>query len=223
MPTATLDELILAVRAEIGDSTNVAMGLDALPAFRQLLKRVQEVYYLDYDWPNLIFNPEEPLTANERYYTFDNGVNFERIFKVWVLDAGQWREMEYGIDPGHYNISNPELGQTEAVPRRWCHYGDNQFEVWPMPSADTKIKFRCIRALPRLSAGTDSCLIDSTLLILAAAAEMLAKQKSADAQLKLSMATNHFNRLKGRFQKNRMFVMGGSPMKQTGSQIRVPC
>lgn len=218
----TLDELIYAVRAECGDSTNQAMGLEALPAYTQLLNRIQDTYYQDFDWPKLIINRDEAVLAGERYYTFNDDVNFDRIFKASVLIGGQWTPLHYGIEPEHYNASNPELGQTETSPRRWVHYEGNQFEIWPMPSAATTIRFRCIRSLPKMTLGTDECLLDSTLLILTAAAEILARKKSEDAKLKLSMATSHYNRLKGRSQKTRMFVTSQLPTSPQGSCIRVP-
>lgn len=218
----TLDELVLAVRAEIGDSTNPAMGIDALPRFYQVIKRIQETYHMDFDWPQLIINPTEDIVAGQRYYTFNADVDFARIYTTHVIDGGVWLPMDYGIDPEHYNSSDSDAGQTESAPRRWVHYGENQFEIWPVPNKATKIKFRCIRALPRFTAGTDKCVIDSTLLVLTAAAEMLAVSKSEDAKLKLSMATSHYNRIKGRFQKDRMFVTNGALPSRHGSCIRVP-
>lgn len=222
MSSATLDELILAVRAEIGDSTSMSQGLDALPAFRQIINRVQETYYLDYDWPNLIFNPEENIVAGERYYTFNEGINFDRIFGAWVMVNGQWEPMEYGIDPEHYNQRNSDLGETDSYPLRWNHYDDRQFEIWPIPSQPTKIRFRCVRALNPMKAGTDQCLLDKTLIVLTAAAEMATRNKLEDARLKLAQATAHYVRLKGRFNKVRIIPMNDCPAPRRPFTPRAP-
>lgn len=218
MPIATLDELILAVRAEIGDSTNLAMGVDSLPGFRQLLNRIQESYYLDHDWPNLVFDSEEQVKATERYYTFNEGLNFERIFRAEVFANNQWYPLQYGINSSCYNSINSDAGQTDTYPRRWDHYGENQFEVWPVPSQASKIRFRAVRALQPMKSGTDKCMLDSTLLILAAASEMAMRHKLEDAKLKLGLLTAHYNRLKGRLSKGRVFSMiPQQPMMDRGT------
>lgn len=222
MTTATLDELVIDVRAEIGDSTNMAMGVDKLPAIQQTIRRIQQTYYEDFDWPHLVFDPEEDVLPNERYYTFNEGINPDRIFKVWSKVNDQWREMEYGINPEHYNQLDPERGRTEAYPRRWSFYGDNQFEIWPLPSIATRIKFRCIRALPPLRAGTDTCLLDPTLLVLTAAAELAARAKLEDAKLKLSVAAGHYTKLKARWQKNRVFSVVPLPASSGRCIPRAP-
>jgi len=87
------------------------------------------------------------------------------------------------------------------------------------------MRFRCVKALPPLVADTDTCILDPNLLILTVAAEMLARSRSEDAQLKLSLANNHYQRLKGRLQKTRMFEMGKTPYASTKPRnwtIRVP-
>ena len=94
-------------------------------------------------------------------------------------------------------------------PFRWALFEDNQFELWPIPNAATVVRFRTMKKLPPMVAGTDKCTIDGTLIVLAAAAETLARMKSDDASIKLQVATAHYNRLKGRYQKNRVFVLGG--------------
>jgi hypothetical protein len=81
-----------------------------------------------------------------------------------------------------------------------------------------------MKQLAPLVASSDKCELDSNLLILTAAAELLARAKSSDAQLKLSIATSHYNRLKGRHSQNRMFVNGQSDFQPRSKNwtVRVP-
>ena len=221
----TLDQLVTALRAEIGDSTNVSMGAQALPGLQQTLRRVQETYYADFNWPHLRVFREETVLAGQRYYTFNADVDFERIFGAWAREADstnpQWRPIGYGITPEHYNTTNSDAGATEDYIRLWSHYEGNQFEVWPMPASAGAIRFRAMKTLSPLVAGTDTCDIDGTLLVLTAAAELLARAKAQDAPLKLQMATSHYNRLRGRFQKGETFIMGGNTPTTNGhTQIR---
>jgi len=218
----TLDQLVTALRAEIGDSTNLSMGAQALPGLQQTLRRVQETYYADFNWPHLRVFREQAMQAGERYYTFHNDVDFERIYGVWARDSDatnpHWRPIDYGITPEDYNLFNSDAGVTDYYIRKWNHYEGNQFEVWPVPVAAGAIRFRAMKTLAPLVAGTDKCDLDGTLLVLMAAAEMLARGKTQDAPIKLQMATSHYNRLKGRFQKSETFVMGGG--SPTGHRLR---
>ena len=231
MPTGkTLGELVIALRAEIGDSTNLSMGQESLVGLQQMLRRVQEQYYEDFDWPNHIIYRDEVAQVGERYYTFNADVDFQRIFGAWVrrgdeVSSPLWIPLEYGITPVDYNFSNSDISQTQPLPLRWNHYEDNQFEIWPVPSNEAVIRFRCMRQLPPLVAMTDTCVLDSNLLVLTAAAEILARSKAQDAQIKLTMATSHYNRLKGRLQKQRMFTLGASDhphIRPKNWTIRVP-
>ena len=224
MPILTLDELVTAVRAEIGDSTDLAMGVDALPGIRQMLKRIQETYYEDFDWPHLKIYREEAVNAGQNIYTFNSDIDSRRIYGTWVVDNGSWSSLKFGITPELYNSSDPENGETGTVPLCWDYAENNQFEIWPVPSDSTRVRFRVMKQLAPLVAGSDKCELDSNLLILTAAAELLARAKSSDAQLKLSIATSHYNRLKGRHSQNRMFINGQPDFKPRaqGRSIRVP-
>lgn len=216
----TLDQLVTALRAEIGDSTNLAMGAHALPGLHQLLRRVQETYYADFNWPHLLVFREEAMLANQRYYTFNADVDFERIFAAWTREGDSsrpvWRAIDYGITPADYNVTDSDAGVTQDYIRKWSHYEGNQFEVWPIPASNGAIRFRAMKTLAPLVSGTDTCDIDGTLLVLTAAAELLARAKSQDAPLKLQMATSHYNRLKGRYQKESTFIMGGGGASRRG-------
>ena len=51
--------------------------------------------------------------------------------------------------------------------------------------------------------------MDDNLFVLFAAAEVLARSKSEDAQYKLQAANQYFNKLKGNSMKSSMIIMGG--------------
>lgn len=222
----TLDELVIALRAEIGDSTNLAMGAQALPGLQQTLRRVQQMYYEDFQWPHLVVTREEEILPNERYYTFNSDVDFSRIYNVWARDSSasspNWKVLDYGISPADYNTCNSDVGETQDPICKWHHYEGNQFEVWPIPLSAGAIRFRAIKTLAPLIAGDDRCEIDSTLIVLSAAAELLARAKAQDAPIKLSMATSHYNRLKSNYSKSSTFIMGGGIPTKWKTQIRAP-
>lgn len=206
----TLSQLVDQLRAEIGASTNSGQGINALPMMQQILRRTQERLYIEFAWPHLCSTRDEDLLQGERYYTFNSDVNFDRIEKAEILYANQWLPTRYGINALEYNTMQSDNDVRSAPVTNWQHYERNQYEVWPIPSASTQtIRFYCGLTLRPLIANDDPCDLDSTLLVLFAAAEILTKLKSAEAQTKQTLATAHYKNLRGNQIKEKVFIMGG--------------
>ena len=90
-----------------------------------------------------------------------------------------------------------------------------QIEVWPIPSqagssttGEGTLRLEGIRKLSPLIALSDTADLDDQLIVLHAAGELLQRQKSADAQLKLAQAQAHYARLKARLSKTESIVLG---------------
>ena len=71
------------------------------------------------------------------------------------------------------------------------------------------VRIHGIKNLGGLINDSDKADLDDQLIVLYSAAEMLARQKQADAQNKLAQAQAHYNRLKARLAKTETFVIGG--------------
>src|SRR3546814_16343779 len=56
------------LKAEIGASTLVSVGVDALPEPKQAIVRTQALLYDEYAWPFLQIRPFNDLEAGEQYY-----------------------------------------------------------------------------------------------------------------------------------------------------------
>lgn len=198
------------LRAEIGASPNVAMGVNTIEQFDQLLRRTQERLWHDFDWSFGVIDRDEPLLAGQRYYAFDQDIDFDRICCAQVKYSELWHPISYGIGTDEMNNYDSDTGEASEPALRWRHYEGNQFEVWPIPTTNNQtLRFRAVRKLPPLIATTDTALLDDTLIVLFAAAEHLARTKAQDAAAKLSQAQSHFNRLKGMGLKTDRFVYGG--------------
>ncbi|CAB4163733.1 hypothetical protein UFOVP806_44 [uncultured Caudovirales phage] len=205
MRTKTLDELVSMLRAECGESTNASMGINSVEGLHQLLRRTQEGLYDEFDWPQFVKDTDESLLANQNIYTMNDVIDPMRIFNVWVKDSGKWVKVEYGITPVDYNASDPEEGQSETVPSKWQFRDDNQFEVWPMPSIAGTMRFRHIRTLRPMLAGTDRCTLDANLIVLFSAAERLATRKDQSAPLKLQAANKKLASLRNLSTQKKVF------------------
>ena len=143
-------------------------------------------------------------------------MTFERIEKAEFKHGDYWTKLDYGIGAKQYNQFDSDRGITSYPIQCYDAYENNQIELWPIPStnstASTKqgmVRFHGIKNLNGLIAETDKADLDDQLIVLYASAEMLARQKQADAQNKLAQAQAHYARLKARLSKTETFVLGG--------------
>jgi hypothetical protein len=208
------------LRAEVGVSSNAAMGVNTVDQYNLLLSRVQKRLWSDHEWPWAVINRDEPLLENERFYSFPDDLDFDRVTNAWVKYNNIWHPLEYGIGPAQYNTfdSDRAIGTTPTV--RWQHYENDQFEVWPTPTANGQsIRLRGVKKLPQLISDTDTAELDDVLIVLFAASEILSRNGATDAPMKMAQATSHYNKLKGLALKNDRFVYGGGLDK--GDRLRI--
>ena len=106
------------LRAEIGASSNVAMGVNTQDQYDHLLRRTQARLWADHDWSFGFVERDESLLKDERYYAFDSDVDYDRISKASVKFGDIWYPMEYGITPDNYNSFDSDAGDTSAPAMR---------------------------------------------------------------------------------------------------------
>lgn len=205
----TLEELIEQVRYEVGQTVQPGAGQGNADAIAHLLRRNQNRLHEDFNWPHLRVVRDETLAASSYSYGFPVDLDQGRIERVWAYDGATWHPVPYGISPEHYNTLDPDTDTRDPV-ARWQVRENDSYEVWPTPATDgLLLRFQGIAKLPPLKAAADRCALDGDMLVLYAAAEMLARQKSADAQAKLQAADRLYVRLRANSQKTDTFVMGG--------------
>lgn len=209
MKTATLLELVEDIRHEIGAAPGFSQGVSTLPSLKYLCRRTQEQLYNAFSWPHLTVELDEPLLAGERYYSFNDGLNRDRILGTWVKWSTLWSPVPFGFDTTQYNSSVEEDTYRSDPVVGWRFYQGTQYEVWPTPASTQTLRWRYIRNLNPLVADADVCDVDATLIVLFAASELLTRLKSADAQAKNSLAQAHFARLKAQMMPTRTVVYGG--------------
>lgn len=220
----TLGQLILMLRAEIGDATSASLGQNNLPHLQQALRRTQEFLWQDFSWPHLRVYREEILQAGQRYYSFPADLDFDRVENAHVRYDEDWRPVVYGIEHQHYNSMDPDLNEREDPVLRWQAHEGNQYEVWPLPATNgLRLRFEGIKKLAPLIADGDRADLDDNLIVLFAAAEILSRRDSRDAQAKENLATRLYNRLRGQqTSKTKMVIMGGGFDPNQRSSIQRP-
>jgi hypothetical protein len=198
----TLVEMVKDLRAEAGHSLSVAQGQGTEQHLRYLLKRTQEELYQAYDWKFLQVKRTIPLVAASRYYNYPNDVPFEIVTEVWThtVNSSDWRRLDLGISPADFQIYDSEAGIKAYPPQKWDNNADtNQLEVWPIPSTDTgELWVYGMKKLAPLVSNTDKCTLDSTLIVMFAAVELLSKTDKASADLKNQKAQRHLSKVLGR-------------------------
>jgi hypothetical protein len=215
----TLGEVIQAVRAECGLSTNTSRGIDHLDNIRQLIRRHQTTLAEDYDWQHLEIRRESDLSrkllqAGSRYYNFPDELNPLKISAAWVR-SGHWRELNYGIDYRSHAAFDPDADIRTDPPTHWAFIGAEQFEVWPLPSTNgvangnNEVGFTGQKKLEALLEDSNRLDLDDILVTLMVATEILAGQKRNEAAaVKGDAAMARLGRMRASLSNQARYVMG---------------
>ena len=222
-----LSQLRLDLRAETGQSMNIAQGLQAQQNQDYQLARQQRELYSQYDWMHLRDWVDIPAAAGQQIYDYPPTMAFDQIRRMYWAQAGtsNWKPLAYGIAAYEVRPLQPQTG----TPLKWANYLTvdpaggtpvnpvGQVMLLPIPATDGMLRFWGHVPLGPLIADTDKCMIDSTAIVMFAAVEMLATQKAEVAQLKLTKAQQYMKRLRGMQggDKRANYNMGG-PMRDIG-------
>jgi hypothetical protein len=210
----TLGELVDMLRAEIGDSTNPALGTEFVPALKQKLRRWQEALNLDNNWPHMFSRSDKVIEAGQRYADIPAGIDMERLTKAQVQWNDSWFDLEHGIRGEDFGVYDSDLDERMDPIQRWQILdveGDLQFEVWPVPATEATIRFEGYRRLGALVSDDDTADLDDNLIVLFAAAEILTRKGAKDADAMQNAANAHLAALKrrgGPGQKAQPIIMG---------------
>ena len=208
-----LQQLVQDLRAEAGHSLNAAHGLNQVDTLKHLLRRTQEELWITYDWPDRMIYREVDITAGNRFVKYPQDMPFNQVNRLWAVTGTQYLPMDYQITPELLSIYNPLAGHRGWPARRWQHNVDDptEFEIWPPPNQNGRIRMFGQKSLQPLLADTDTCTVDGVSLVMFAAAEVLARQKQEDAQIKLQKAQSFTRKLLSQqgSAKKKPFVLGG--------------
>ena len=210
-------DLVRMTRVEAGRSSNPAMGVNDQETVKYVINRTQQELYFKFDWPGNIVDRDVLLIDGGRYYDYPADLQFEDINVMWVLVNTVYDKVEYGIGPAEWRIWNSDQGFKSWPTQKWLHNPDmNKFELWPVPDGNAQaqasyVRMRGTRTVAPLINDSDMCVINGYLLALYAAAELLARDGSKDAGLKLTKAEGLRHRMGVRqtSHKRRPFIMGG--------------
>jgi len=207
-----LQELVAQLRAETGRTQNVAVGVSELDNLKEQLARIQEVLYDEYDWPFLRVERSVTLNAGQRYYDFPSDLNYDRLMTIKLNRNGIYTDLERGITFDDLSIYDSNNNERSSPALKWDVRNTGakeQLEVWPIPNEAGSIHFFGTKSLSTLVADNDRADLDDRLIVLFAASELLARQKSPDAQNKLNLANSRLLKLRSNSQAGSKTVQVG--------------
>lgn len=210
----SLGVLIDDLRAEAGHSLQANLGVAMRDVLVKVLRRQQKRLWEVHDWTFLRVERDVAVQAGQRFYNFPADLTLERLEKVEFKYGDRWIPLTYGIGREQYDLHDSDRNVRAFPVERWKEADNDQVEIWPIPSQNGSVatvtnvvRFTGIRKLRPLVAEADLADLDDTLLVLYSAAEILAREKSSDASVKLQMAEAHLRTLKGRNAKGKTFSL----------------
>ncbi len=186
-------ELISQLRAETGRSQDVSVGVDEVENLKVLLQRTQEILYDDYEWPHMRVERSITLSAGQRYYDLPSDLNFDRFVDVKYKYNNVYTQLERGISFDDFSIFDSNTDERSSPALKWdvrFTGTTEQLEVWPIPNDTESMHFFGTKTLSDLIQESDRADLDDRLIVLFAASEVLARQKSGDARIKMEQANN---------------------------------
>ena len=207
-----LSELRYELRAEIYSSLLPAHGLSSVDMQNIILERTQRELWSQYAWPHLNYRKDFNMAPGTQFFDYDPTMPFENVLSLWrnydPSNQQPWIELRYGFE----DWINETLQSYPPV--RWRNVVTvdagtgltdyaGQAQIWPIPSMPSHLRWIGQAPLNPLKVDTDKCMIDSTAIVLTAAAELLGAQKSEVATLKGQKAQAYIRRLIGRMGANK--------------------
>jgi hypothetical protein len=202
-----LIDLRRELRAETGTSLNPAQGAQAQSTLDIIIARQQRELWDAYNWQHLKIFEDMPLAEGQSRYDYPAAMGFDQIAQLLISsgEGAAWQPLAYGIQAHMIQRGAVQLG----TPVRWRNVVSidtsgptpvtdpiGQLELLPTPDSDDMVlRFAGQAPLSPLVADNDTCIIDSKAIVLFAAAEMLATQKSEAAPMKLQKAQNYLRKL----------------------------
>ena len=98
-----LSVLVQQVRHETGRSIATSAGADEKARLEHLLRRTQEFWYEEYDWPFLQVLRSITTVVNQRFYAFPSDMNVEEVQALFVKNNGSYQPLLRGITVGDYS------------------------------------------------------------------------------------------------------------------------
>jgi hypothetical protein len=192
--------MVQMLRAELGRSTNVAVGVDDLAVLKNAINKAAEQIADDYHWPHLRTEFDKiPLAAGQRYYALPTLLNYDRIEQARVWWAGSPLPIRRVFDLDDYLSYDSTNDERSSPAIKWDIRnvgGAEMVAIWPIPSSDDdqELQFIGQRKVARFVNDSDLCPLDDWLVIFKAATGLdIKKSQFMQGQFAERLATVRAN------------------------------
>ena len=211
----TLSEMITELRHEANQSADAALGIQSRDKCAHLLRKAQNLLWIEHDWQFLKVNRFEVMADGQRYYDFPSDLDPDQIDRVDYKGAAtsNWRPVYRYITTDDLNEVDSQIGEERDGVLKWDLNDDgDQFEVWPMPATNGTntsssqsyiIRFHGVRNLSALIEDDDVSTLDGDLIVLQAAVSWLAPVDKGSAEERAGRLQRLMKQLKANSSKRR--------------------
>jgi hypothetical protein len=184
----TLAKLREELQIEAGLSTQNGGSAQTIPRLNSLLNRTERLMGRMEEFTAESTEEEVTVAADAQYADLPETIDFTEIVTADVLHGNWWQPITHGITARERSIYDTTARATPISRWKVVPPGNEEFEVWPIGSVAQTIRFSGQRKIGGMVKDTDTCVLDADVIVLRAAAELLARDRKEDAQLKLRMA-----------------------------------
>jgi hypothetical protein len=219
----TLATLTEEVQYELGHVASPSAGQNFREHIKSRIRREYRRLYHDHNWRHLRARTDIAMVAGQRYYDYPEAAELETIIEMHVKWSGTWNPVTDDMCEMDYNAFDSDLGVRTDPIQKWRPYDVDQFEVWPLPASAYTLRVVTKRPFTQLVEESDRCDLDTDLVVLHVAAELLRKQDDKEAALVLGRASQHYDTLKSRARASRRTInlAGGPNLRQTGFRDKI--
>eukprot|EP00752_Nemacystus_decipiens_P019185 g17241.t1 len=172
---------------------------NVIDTHKGLLQRVQRFLYDEEEWPNLDARFPKDVPAGALSVALPETLNPGAIQDIYIQDVETAGAQPYRLKHGREDEEKIAADPTEPgwPVTRWLleastSFDDVEFErtltLWQIPDRDCRLHIYGRRALSPFTDDAHRSTLDSDLIVLQAASELLAKDQSPDAPVKASAA-----------------------------------
>lgn len=209
----TLSAMIDMLREDVGRSVNVGVGVDDVPSLRRHINRSYALLRHAYDWPHLRHIPTRiRMNAGQRFYDIPNTLDLNTLTQLVAFQGNLPRLLARGVSYEEYAVFDSDHGMTSDPAQKWDLRNDGtatQIEIWPLPaSSNETIMLEGSYTAPPLVDDDDECKLDDNLVVLGAAARILKRQGSADADLAISEFNAHLTNIRKGIGPSHRVILG---------------
>lgn len=212
------------VRAEAGHALTTAQGLNTVDTLKYLIQRTEERLWVEFQWPQLAKRWDIQIIPGMENYLYPAECQFDQIREVLFArpNSRAWQPMEYGIpDEGLMPYNEPVAINTRAIFWENASGDPDYIKIWPIPDTGGYMRVKGMKPLNVMCEDSDCCTLDPVTIAMYTAADLLARAKSADAELKKKAADRHLQKVLSNkiSAKHKVSTFGASRGAQ-GSRMR---